>query len=417
MTARTEASRGVKPPEDSAQPVDWGTWHSSYERAGSALGRRLELVRGELRAALDRARAGPLTAISVCAGQGHDLLGVLADHPRREDVRARLVELDPGNVLAACRAAAAAGLGGVEIVEGDASLTDAYAGTVPADLILLCGVFGNISARDVERTIEELPSLCAAGASVVWTRHRNPPDLVPRILSTFERAGFEHVALRDGPHLAVGRSRLATEPSRFRAGIKMFEFIGQGALWPHLSADDRGALAALFRPDCSLIELVAAIRALPAGGDTRQTVESMLREGRGTSATKHAFLAQELARRFPKTEAATVHRVYRLTRPAAVLAFGPGVAAAVPSDGLVDIHRYLEVSLGGTRVSLDATTIGPRWDGRSRLGPACAAGRDYRVEGDADLELRELERRHCDEHARAPFLAALAVAGIPPAPD
>jgi hypothetical protein len=32
--------------------------------------------------------------ISLCAGQGRDLLGVLADHPRREDVRARLVELD-----------------------------------------------------------------------------------------------------------------------------------------------------------------------------------------------------------------------------------------------------------------------------------------------------------------------------------
>ncbi|GHD35622.1 hypothetical protein GCM10010335_31060 [Streptomyces galbus] len=30
----------------------------------------------------------------MCAGQGRDLIGVLAGHPRRDDVRARLVELD-----------------------------------------------------------------------------------------------------------------------------------------------------------------------------------------------------------------------------------------------------------------------------------------------------------------------------------
>jgi hypothetical protein len=31
----------------------------------------------------------------MCAGQGHDVLGALPDHPRRGDVTARLVELDP----------------------------------------------------------------------------------------------------------------------------------------------------------------------------------------------------------------------------------------------------------------------------------------------------------------------------------
>jgi hypothetical protein len=38
------------------------------------------------------------------------------------------------------------GLDGVHVVAGDASITDAHAGALPADLILLCGVFGSITA-------------------------------------------------------------------------------------------------------------------------------------------------------------------------------------------------------------------------------------------------------------------------------
>jgi hypothetical protein len=108
------------------------------------------LVQDQVRAALDRVPAGPMRAISVCAGQRHDLIGVLAGHPRRGDVSARLVELDEQNVLLARHAVSAADLDGVEMFAGDASITDAYAGAVPADLILMCGLFGNITADDRE---------------------------------------------------------------------------------------------------------------------------------------------------------------------------------------------------------------------------------------------------------------------------
>jgi hypothetical protein len=50
-----------------------------------------------------------------------------------------------------------AGRENIEIVTADASITDAYAGAVPADLVPLCGVFGNINAEEIERTIEYLP--------------------------------------------------------------------------------------------------------------------------------------------------------------------------------------------------------------------------------------------------------------------
>jgi hypothetical protein len=212
--------------------MDWRAWHDGYEDPSSGLGRRLVLVQEQVRAALDLAPPGPLRAISVCAGQGHDLIGVLAGHPRQADLTARLVELDEHNVLLARRAAREVGLDGVEVIAGDASITDAYAGTVPADLILVCGVFGNISAEDIAGTVRCLPQLCAPAATVVWTRHRQPPDLTPFIRDTFARSGFEEVAFSgdDASPFGVGANRLAASPQPFQRGIRLFEFIGYDVL-------------------------------------------------------------------------------------------------------------------------------------------------------------------------------------------
>ena len=85
----------------------------------------------------------------MCAGQGHDVIGALAGHPRAGDVRARLVELNADNVERA-RATAPPG---VEVVNADASDTNAYDGAVPAGVVLANGVFGNISASDARHTI------------------------------------------------------------------------------------------------------------------------------------------------------------------------------------------------------------------------------------------------------------------------
>jgi hypothetical protein len=73
--------------------VDWQAWHDDYDVSDSPLYRRLLTVQAHVRAALDTAPSGPLRVVSGCAGQGRDLLDVLAEHPRREDVTARLVEL------------------------------------------------------------------------------------------------------------------------------------------------------------------------------------------------------------------------------------------------------------------------------------------------------------------------------------
>ncbi|MGA2453858.1 MAG: hypothetical protein ABSG93_10090 [Solirubrobacteraceae bacterium] len=396
--------------------VDWRAWHSGYEDPDSELGRRLALVRAQLRAALDRAQPGPIRLISVCAGQGHDVIGVLTEHPRREDVTARLVELDAENVTLAQGAARAAGLDAVEVVAADASITDAYVGAVPADVVLVCGVFGNIAAADVAATIDHLVQLCAPQATVIWTRHRRAPDLVPHIRTAFEACGFEEIAFAEAPPFGVGTNRLQAAPRPLQPGLKMFDFIGYEALWPHLSASERAALGPLFRLESSPVELVEAVRAMPLGLPSDRTVEGMLLEARGTSAAKHLLLAQLLAKRAPATAPALVHRVYRLDRARARELFGDAIAETVPSEGLVDVHRYLTIVLEGQRISVDATVPGPPWDGRTPLEPVCGPGRDFAAGADPDADMRALEAEHCDATSRAPFLAAFAAANAPPPP-
>lgn len=206
--------------------VDWQAWHDDYEVPDSPLYRRLLTVQAHVRAALDTAPSGPLRVVSGCAGQGRDLLDVLVEHPRREDVTARLVELNPQIAALAERTAESMGLRGVEVVVGDAGLTRYYRGMVPADLVMLCGVFGNITDQDVERTIAHCPQLCGSGATLIWTRHRRAPDLVPQICRWFEEQGFERQWLSEPEERwGVGVHRFVGQPHPLAADQRMFTFV------------------------------------------------------------------------------------------------------------------------------------------------------------------------------------------------
>jgi len=185
-------------------------------------------VQRHVRAALDACAPGPIRVISICAGQGRDVIGALAGHARADDVRARLVELHPDNVAYA-RATAPPG---VDVVLDDASDTSAYSDAVPADVVLACGIFGNVRLDDIRHTIETLPSLCAPDATVLWTRHRKPPDRIVQIRAWFAETGFDELAFEheDGPAFAVGVNRLRRAPDPYVPGVRMFEFVGFDAL-------------------------------------------------------------------------------------------------------------------------------------------------------------------------------------------
>jgi len=158
----------------------------------------------------------------------------------------------------------------------------------------------------------------------------------------------------------------------------------------------------------SVIELVDRVRAIPYGRPSDRTVEGMLREQRGTCSTKHLYLAQQLAQRFPMTEPEIVHRVYRLDRDHARQLFREEIAQTIPLEGLIDVHRYLTIKIRGRRIAIDATFPGAPWDGRSPMPLACGPGEDIPASEQPDHDKKALERRHCDPAIREPFIAALA---------
>jgi hypothetical protein len=206
--------------------TDWLDWHGRYDDPHTGLPERLTVVQGFIREVLDRRPCSDMRIVSACAGQGRDLLPILADHPGRERVRARLIELDPRNAGFARAFARDADLDRVEVVTADASETNAYLGAVPADLVLMCGVFGNVSDEDVERAVRLLPGFCAREAFVVWTRGRRLPDLTPAIRRWFGEAGFEERAF-ESPGLesySVGMHQLIGEPAPLQSDCRLFTF-------------------------------------------------------------------------------------------------------------------------------------------------------------------------------------------------
>ncbi len=217
----------------SASDSHWVRWHQHYDDPSSPLSVRLRIVQSMVADVMSAAEEGPIRIVSVCAGQGRDVIDVLATHPRGVDTSALLVELDPVLVASARARAAAAGVTGqVRVVEGDAALSRWYADDVPADLVLVCGVFGNVSAADISRTIQALPGWCREGSEVIWTRHRRRPDATPFIRAEFAAAGFTEVAFEapDGYVLSVGRNRLERPPGEFDPEATLFEFVGDGFL-------------------------------------------------------------------------------------------------------------------------------------------------------------------------------------------
>lgn len=206
---------------------DWLDWHAPYADPTSPLSRRLAIVQQQLRQALPAVLERPLMVVSICAGQGHDLLGVLAEYPHADNVHARLVELDERNVQTARAHVAALALKHVEVIQGDAASLSAYEGAVPADIVLACGVFGNISDADIYRAIDALPQLCAHDATVIWTRSRRPPDATPDIRHYLTGHAFaEGAFIAPGDvQFSVGVNYFTGTPAPLQPDQHMFTFI------------------------------------------------------------------------------------------------------------------------------------------------------------------------------------------------
>ena len=204
---------------------DWAAWHDAYADPQSQLSARLRIVQAQVRAALPPRLSASFKIVSICAGRGHDLIGALRGYESADQVRARMVELDPRNVAVMRRNAQKVGAT-LEILRGDAAETAMYEGIVPADLVLLCGVLGNISDEDAATTIGSLPQLCKPGATVIWTRSRRAPDRTPTLRRCFGAAGFEELQFvaPDGVLFSVGSCRFRGSTQPLQSG-RLFTFM------------------------------------------------------------------------------------------------------------------------------------------------------------------------------------------------
>lgn len=208
---------------------DYDVWHAGYDDPDSTLSWRLQQVQRAIGIVLDLVD-GPVRVISACAGDGRDILGVLSQRDDSARVRATLLELHP---VVAERARAAAVTGnvaeGVEVRCVDAGASDAYTDIAPADLVLLVGIFGNISDEDIRATIAASPQLCTAGATVIWSRGRGG-DLIDRneeVRSWFRAARYteiDYATLDRGTRPAIGVVRYEGPSVALIPGRRLFTF-------------------------------------------------------------------------------------------------------------------------------------------------------------------------------------------------
>jgi hypothetical protein len=211
-------------------PKDWYEWHDLYNTE-LRLQQRLEIVQKFIAHSLNASPDGAIRVVSVCAGDGRDLLGTLKNHPRAKDVSARLVELNPQLVERGRATIESLGLAKqIEFVNGDATVAANYVGAVPADIVIVCGVFGNLAdEKELSRLLDNLRFLSKQGAFVIWTRGHSQgiphSDNVRKILSASEFAEVNFQLTSTGD-MGVGIHRYTGENLPQPKEQQLFVFSG-----------------------------------------------------------------------------------------------------------------------------------------------------------------------------------------------
>ena len=208
---------------------DWVAWHKAYEDPSSSLSQRQRDVATMIGTFLDHAPEGELRVLSLCAGDGGDLELALTGHPRVDDVTGCLVEFDAELVERAKAKQTAVG-SRLEVRCADAGDPANFADVAPVDLLMLVGIFGNISDADIHNTINTVPSLGKPGATVIWGRYRREPDLTPKIRQWFNAIGCTSTGfVSPGPGLHSSASERVGTISNGPLPVKLFTFLDD--LW------------------------------------------------------------------------------------------------------------------------------------------------------------------------------------------
>lgn len=205
--------------------TDWQAWYGQYDDENSSLSRRLRVVQQRLD---DLVSGEPPVrrALSLCAGDGRDILPVVARLPNARRPELLLVEIDPTLAAAAERRAVDFGVAATVIV-GDAGLAKTWQHVGPVDLLMLCGIFGNISETGIRATISASRGMLTRGGSVIWTRGRfADQDLRPQIREWFEEEGFTESAFDSEPTgYGVGVHRITSQLPVTPVPDRLFSFV------------------------------------------------------------------------------------------------------------------------------------------------------------------------------------------------
>jgi hypothetical protein len=206
----------------------WNGWSDSAYRKQSYQ-HRLLLVQQHLSECLDNAPPGIIRIVSLFAGDGRDVLGVINTHPRRSDVLATFIEQSSPAVASGFRRAAELGLASATtFLNKDATEYEAVQGITPANIILLCGVWGHVPHDDRAQLIQAVTSLCTPNGRLIWTRGISKGIAkLEQIEGLFARTQWEKVQIRitPGNQWAVATYRfLGTPLPRPKSG-QIFHFM------------------------------------------------------------------------------------------------------------------------------------------------------------------------------------------------
>lgn len=211
--------------------MNWNHWHKHYDVAADFQG-RLQVVGDCITAALSECPAGPIRVVSMCAGDGRDLLNALAGHSRRDDITAWLLDTHHASLERGKGLAASAGLEQrVHFLRADAALAHSYRDLIPVDVLILSGMLGHLRNASVPDFLQALPMLCRPGTSLIWSRHlviHGGQQQAPLIRQVLSRAGFRELGYHQtsATGFAVGRSRFEGAVPAFAPERVLFEFVG-----------------------------------------------------------------------------------------------------------------------------------------------------------------------------------------------
>jgi hypothetical protein len=176
---------------------DWAEWHRAYADPDSELSQRLVVVTAAVRDAIDAVPPGPVRVLSLCCGEARDLTAAALSSDRADDLTGCAIELSGGLAAIAAQNLKDAGTS-VEVRCADAGRSVHWLDVAPVDLLLIAGIFGNITDDDIRRIVAAVPGLVRAGGHVVWTRHRRGDDLTPQVREWFAEQGCTEVGFRSG---------------------------------------------------------------------------------------------------------------------------------------------------------------------------------------------------------------------------